>query len=153
MRFIHFFKLSGQIFVFFLHLVYFLLLFVILFFLLRCFKLFATLLLHLLLFISQVHSQFYDFCILFIYWNVQVFYKFAHWRNFMCQGLSCCSNLINFKLVLLLLLCSTSIRLLTKALLDLIGMTEAFLARMAATLCIGHSLTKLIWHLVSKVLV
>lgn len=47
-------------------------------FLLRCFKLFATLLLHLVLLISQVHSEFYDFGILLIYRDVQVFYQFTH---------------------------------------------------------------------------
>lgn len=122
-------------------------------FLLRCFKLFATLLLNLLLLVSQVHSQFYDFCILLIYWDVKVFYEFAHRRNFMCQGLCRRSDLIDFKLVLLLLLGSMSIGMLSKVPLDLIGLTEAFLARMTANLWIWHSLTKLIWHLVSKILV
>ena len=55
--------------------------------------------------------------------------------------------------MLLLLLGSISIWLLSKIPLDLIGLTETSLARMAATLWIWHSLIKLIWHLVSKVLI
>lgn len=70
----------------------------------------------------------------------------------MCQGLCGRSYLIDFKLVLLLLMGSTSVRLLAKVLLNLIGLAEASIARMAAILGICYSLTKLIRHLVSEVL-